>query len=127
MIGIADTDVMVDILREHPPAAAWFYSHREFPAVCGVTALELYAGCRNRSEAARVRAMLRPLRIAWPSPLACAAALYAFPGQHLASRLGILDSLIAACTLELGVPLYTFNSKHFRAVEGLDVQQPYVR
>jgi predicted nucleic acid-binding protein len=53
--------------------------------------------------------------------------LGAFAARHLTHRLGILDALIAACAQEQGVPLYTFNRKHFRSVDGLVIEQPYAR
>jgi predicted nucleic acid-binding protein len=41
--------------------------------------------------------------------------------------LSIPDCLIAAMALARSARLYTFNLKHFRIIEGLDVQSPYTR
>jgi len=61
---------------------------------------------------------------------ACAefAKAYELLAAHwLSSRLSIPDCLIAAMALTRSARLYTFNLKHFKAVPGLDVQQPYAR
>ena len=44
-----------------------------------------------------------------------------------AFQLGIPDCLIAATALARSARLYTFNLKHFQAIEGLDVHSPYTR
>ena len=52
---LLDTDVLIDVLRAHPPALAWL--HRLDEAVIGLpglVALELIQGCRNRREQQRV-------------------------------------------------------------------------
>ena len=45
----------------------------------------------------------------------------------LSHGLGIIDALIAECAIGLGVPLCTFNVRHFSAVPGLVTERPYAR
>ncbi len=42
-------------------------------------------------------------------------------------RLGLIDALIAASAIGLSVELCTFNTKHYRVIEGLTIVKPYVR
>jgi predicted nucleic acid-binding protein len=50
---LVDTDVLVDFLRGYSPATAWFDSLGDAPVLlCGLSALELLEGCRNRREIA---------------------------------------------------------------------------
>ncbi len=48
-------------------------------------------------------------------------------GMHLSHGLGLLDSLIAACSIGYSATLLTFNCKHYRALSGLTIGQPYHR
>jgi predicted nucleic acid-binding protein len=43
----------------------------------------------------------------------------------LSHGLEIPDALIAATALELSLPLYTLNDRHFRMIPGLTVLRPY--
>ena len=52
---LLDTDVMIDIVRGHPPAAAWLASLGGAPLdLPGLVVLELLQGCQNLSEQRRV-------------------------------------------------------------------------
>jgi hypothetical protein len=48
---LVDTDVLVDILRSHGPALAWFGSLEELPATAGFSVMELLAGCPDEPAA----------------------------------------------------------------------------
>jgi predicted nucleic acid-binding protein len=63
----------------------------------------------------------------WPSEADSHRALSNFANLHLSHNLGLLDALIAACAVGRSATLYTFNVKHYKAVPGLVVAQPYVR
>lgn len=49
---LLDSDILVDLLRRHPPASRWFDSLHEDEeiAVPGYVVMELVQGCRNRAE-----------------------------------------------------------------------------
>jgi predicted nucleic acid-binding protein len=125
--AVADTDVLVDLLRWYPTAVAWREAQEFMPAVCGLSAYVLYEGCRNRIEVLKVSQLPSTITEVWPSPDACSEALTQFPARFLRQRLGVKDSLISASDRELSVPLYTFNTKHFRSVECRVIEQPYAR
>jgi predicted nucleic acid-binding protein len=126
-MALVDTDVLVDVLREHPPAVRWLNGLSENPLMPGFVAMELYEGCRNKAEVERVSRLIVEFTIVWPSPDALWHALLDYPGRHLHCNVGIVDSLVAACALDYREPLLTFNTKHFSAVEGLVVEEPYER
>ena len=70
---------------------------------------------------------LAPYRIIWLSSSASETALLTYQRIRLANAIGVTDMLIAQTALELGLPLHTFNVKHFKAVAGLQTIQPYVK
>jgi predicted nucleic acid-binding protein len=53
---LVDADIMVDIMRRHPPAVAWLdVLGTEVVGIPGLVAMELLQGCRNREEQPRSR------------------------------------------------------------------------
>jgi hypothetical protein len=62
---LVDTDVMVDIMRRHPPSVAWLDSlGTEVVGIPGLVAMELLQGCRNREEQQQLEGCL----INWIAP-----------------------------------------------------------
>ena len=51
---LLDSDVMVDVLRNHPPAVAWLNGLSSTPvSLPGIVAMELLQGCPNLAEQQR--------------------------------------------------------------------------
>lgn len=126
-LKFADTDVLVDIRRQWPAAMAWFRALKTYPVVPGFVALEQFAGWTDKTASREMASFLAPFPTMWPTAAAGETALAGFPKWHLSHKMGVLDVLIAATVLEVGGTLYTFNTKHFRAVDGLVLEQPYTR
>lgn len=125
---LLDTDIVIDILRGHPPAVAWLGTvSTEVIALPGYVAMELIQGCRDQQEQRDLLKELRRYTILWPQPDACDRALDLYTCFHLSHSLGLLDTLIGQLALELDLPLHTFNEKHYRAILGLKLVQPYKR
>ena len=89
--------------------------------------MELLTGCASRKEAKKVEELIQGFATVWPSPEDCHRALSGFAERHLAHGLGLIDALIAELAVGLDVPLCMFNVKHYRAVPGLKIEQPYQR
>lgn len=124
---LLDSDIMVDVLRRYAPAIAWLNALSDQVAVPGYVAMELFQGCRNKSEQERVQKVLRDFVIVWPLPDACDQALSAFASASLSHNLGILDALISQLAVSLNLPLHTFNERHYAAIPDLKTVQPYQR
>lgn len=124
---LLDTDVLIDIQKGRPQALAWFGSLAELPSVPGLVVMELVQGAQNAQQVRQALKLVAPLPVVWPTETDCARALSDFSMFHLPHGLGLLDSLIAACALGCSATLCTFNSKHYRAVPGLSILEPYVK
>jgi predicted nucleic acid-binding protein len=122
---LVDSDVVIDLLRQHPPAVAWFASQPERPGLPGFVLMELVAGCRTRTQMQQMLRHLRPFPIYWPTQADCARALTTFMRGHFSHRLGLVDAIIGECAVGLPASLITFNIRHFQAVPGLATEQPY--
>ena len=124
---LLDTDVMIDLRREYPPALAWIAHLADEPGVPGFVMLELMEGCRNLREMRRLQRDIAPWNIVWPNTADLQRSLVTFPRGYLQHNLGLVDVLIAECAVGLGATLCTFNVRHFRAVPNLVTEQPYRR
>jgi predicted nucleic acid-binding protein len=124
---LLDTDVMIDILRRHDPALDWLRElGDESIGLPGLVAMELLQGCRNQTEQRRVEGVLQAYILYWPTHTDCRRAIDSFVATHLSHGIGVLDALIAETAIGLGVPLATFNQKHYRAIAALQTVQPYI-
>jgi predicted nucleic acid-binding protein len=125
---LVDTDILVDFLRGYPPSVAWFdsvgYSRI---TLCGLSALELLEGCRNRNETDALLRFLAPYRIVWPGPRDFDRVLADFAVARLDRKVGIMDVLIGETAVGLGLPRHTFNVRHFSALPALKTVQPYTK
>jgi predicted nucleic acid-binding protein len=123
---LADTAILVDLLRGYSPARAWLDSLPVSEvAVSVITAAELLAGCRNSNEQRIVEQELALYRILWLSEPISQTALEWYRLYHLSHGLGFLDCLIGATAYQHGLRLDTVNDRHFRMLPGLVVERPY--
>lgn len=122
-----DSDVVIDLLREYPPATAWFDSlaDAETMALSGLVVMELIQGCQNKRQQERLQRDLTFYEIIWLSSADCNSALGLFAQYHLSHNAGLIDVLVGQTAVSLGVPLYTFNQKHYQFISDLQTIQPY--
>lgn len=123
---LLDTDVVIDFLRGNADAHTWLTSlGNEEIVISGFVALELLQGCANKQDQTKVERLISRFRIEWGSSQVYTNALETYRGFHLSHAIGMIDVLIGHIALELALPLYTFNKKHYRVITGLTTIQPY--
>ena len=121
-----DTDVMIDLLRQHPPALNWLENlGEEEIGLSGFVVMELIQGCHNKREQEQLEKTLSYYPVIWPAEDVCNQALQVFADFHLSHGIGLLDSLIGQTAVSLNSPLHTFNQKHYACVPKLMTHQPY--
>ena len=132
MKALLDTCVCIEVLRGRPPRMplAWAQCRSSETGVSSITVAELeYGAARSRDPAASRRAVgLLVERLSVLPFDAAAAQRYGELRAELERGgvpIGPLDMLIAAHALSLDVPLITANSKEFRRVRGLRVENWY--
>ena len=122
-----DSAVMIDLLRQYPPATEWFdaLDEDEEIVLSGYVVMELIQGCKNGAEQDRLQSALASYGVIWPASADCDKALDVFGQFHLSHSAGLLDVLIGQTAVALSVPLYTFNQRHYQFIPELETTQPY--
>ncbi|MFN8784129.1 MAG: VapC toxin family PIN domain ribonuclease, partial [Pseudanabaena sp.] len=75
---VLDTDILIDVLRGHQPAIAWFTTLSELPSVSGFVVMELIQNCQNKQEVNQVFRLTAPLSLIWLTEADCDNALADF-------------------------------------------------
>ncbi len=124
-----DSDVMIDLFREYPTAMEWFdtIEAEETMALSGFVVMELIQGCKNKTQLQKLQRNLAVFETVWLESGDSERALELFARHYLSHNAGLIDVLIGMTAVSLGVPLYTFNEKHYQFIPGLKTIQPYER
>jgi predicted nucleic acid-binding protein len=119
---VADTDVLIDFLGGHEPAAARVALELEQGALktTAITRFELLSGARGNGQETSIRKLLDALgTLALSADAADRAAVVRRDLERTGASIGMADSLIAGIVLDAGGVLLTRNHAHFGRVEGL--------
>jgi predicted nucleic acid-binding protein len=122
---LLDTDVLVDYLREYPPAVHYLEARSEELCTSAVVVAELYAGVREGKERIALNTLLTLFEvIPIDATLAERGGLLRrdFAPKH---GTGLADAIIAATAQQIGCELVTLNAKHFPMLH--QVMVPYKR
>lgn len=120
---LLDTCILIDHLREHPPAVEYLHHLSSEPLLSAVTIAEIFVGVRNPSESERVEALLDRfgvLGIDGEIARRAGGLRRQFARSH---GTGLLDALIAATAQAHRAQLVTRNTRHFPMLDDLLV--PY--
>lgn len=124
--GVIDSDILIDAMNGIVEAVAFLAEQqRTGIQISIVSAMELIAGCRNKTEMTELQ---RFFQICTLLPITATVSQIAFQlmeSFYLSHGLILPDALIAATALEHDLTLYTRNTRHFRMIPQLKVIQPY--
>lgn len=118
-----DTDILIWYLRGNLKAVRWIDAEKAV-RISAVTYMELIKGCRSLKEQRSVSSFLSDLEIFHVpvSESVSSRACYIMEEYSRKTEFGIADALIAATAIEHGLVLATGNTKHFKAIHGLEIK-----
>jgi predicted nucleic acid-binding protein len=125
VIGFLDTAIVVDILRDHPPAVSWLQAQQEPFGLSPVVWLEVIEGAANKLDQKRAVQLLERFERVEVAPRDFDWAIRSALALRLSHNIDMMDCLIAASAYRLGLPLFTRNFKHFQPLIGLLALKPY--
>jgi tRNA(fMet)-specific endonuclease VapC len=128
MIYLLDTNVCIAAMRGNPKVVRSLSTHSpEDFAVSMVTVFELFAGvCRCKSpesEREKVSAFLEPLHLLpfdWGSALKTAEIRFQL--ERLGQKIGPYDLQLSGQAVALDLTLVTHNTREFKRVNGLQLE-----
>lgn len=127
-LTLLDTDVLIELRRGSLEASEWFKGlDAAKPLVPYMAAMEFIGGSVDKHQLARSRKFLEELTILPFEERDSAKAFDLVVKHRLSTGLSLPDFMIAAQAAARDMPLYTFNLKHFKVIDGLDARQPYPR
>lgn len=120
---IVDTDILIDAGRGVSDAIACLQGieRNSSLATSVVTQMELFVGCRNKTELIEVEKFLRRFQILPLREPISDTAVDLLRQYRLSHGLLIPDALIAATALVFDAPLISKNQRDYRFIAGLNL------
>ncbi len=120
---LADTDLLIDYLRDQADAVRFLEEHVDEIAISAVTVAELFQGVREGRERVKLAMTLSALVVLPLTPeIAELAGLYR-RDFRASCGCGLADCMIAATATHHQRELITMNAKHFTMLS--NVRTPY--
>jgi len=122
---LCDTDVVIDFFdRDKPRHRSTYeillpYYNQNTIGVSVITVMEVMAGLSNKTDLKRGSKQLAALHTFLLTPEISLQGLGLMRQYRLSHGISIPDSLIAATAIELAIPIFTYNQKHFKYIRGL--------
>lgn len=124
VVGLVDTSIIVDLIRGFPDAYQWLQTQRDL-GITHYVWLEAIQGAPNKQKLKTVITILADFELVEVTSSDTLWAVQVLTRVRLVHGVDALDSLIAAPSYRLQIPLFTRNMKHFKPLLGNLAQQPY--
>ena len=115
-IGIADSTVIIHLLRHDASAVAWATTVPTRVGITSITWLEVMFGAAGKVGQERAKVVLAEFELFFPTEVDQLWAMDQMERYRLSRGVGINDCLIASVGQRLQVPIYTHNQKDFLKV-----------
>ena len=121
---LVDSNVLIDVSRGNEGAIKYVDSLAESWALSQVTAMELIVGARDKRDLATIDGFLSLYPVVPLSDSIGTGAYRLLKTYAKSHGLHVFDSLVAATAMEKALTLVTLNRKHYRMIEGLQLEVP---
>lgn len=122
---LADTDVLIDYLDKskvrHEDTVVVLENKDLLISISSITVMELIVRAVNKTHLNKINKDLRAFLIILPDHEIALLALKLLQQYSLSHGLKIQDCFIAATGMFMKIPLFTYNIKDFKFIEGLQL------
>ena len=120
---VVDSDVLIDVARNNPVAAAHIYklSQNYTLVISAITYMEVIVGVRSKIELLQTKQFLTQFAIIKLNADISDIAMGLLETYRLSHGLQIPDALIAATAIWMKVPLSSKNQRDFRFISRLNL------
>ena len=118
---VLDTNVLIEILKDNQSTIEKVQSFNCPLAISSITVMELFYGALNKAEVKKLEnfvALFEIININEAISNQSTTLIKTYAKSH---NLDIPDGLIASTALVLEAPLFTYNLKDFRFIDGLEL------
>ncbi len=124
--GVIDSNILIDAMNGIVDAFAFLEEQQMAEIqISIVSAMELIAGCRNKIEMTELQRFFQKCTFLPVTATISQVAFQLMESFYLSHGLTLPDALIAATAIEHDLTLYTRNTRHFRMIPQLKINQPY--
>lgn len=124
--GLIDSNILIDAMNGIVDAIAFLEDQQGTEMqISIVSAMELIAGCRNKTEMRELQRFFQRCTILPVTVTISQVAFQLMESFYLSHGLILPDALIAATAMEHNLNLYTRNTRHFLMIPGLAAVRPY--
>lgn len=118
---IVDTDILIDAALQISEAVDCLdeIEQRSTLATSSITQMELFVGCRNKTELRKTERFLQRFLVIKLNERISDTAIHLLHQYRLSHALAIPDALIAATALTLNQDFITKNQRDYRFISGL--------
>ena len=119
---LVDTDVLIWYLRGNQKSYDLIHNLGDF-CISSITYMELVQGMRNKDELRILQRTLKQwnVKTIYVNEEISAKALFLVEEHFLSHSMELADAMIAATASNYGMTLITAYDKHYRVVNGLDI------
>lgn len=123
---LLDSDVVIDILKGQPQAAAWLQTVPDARlSISAIVWMEVLIGAKDKQDQQHLRQLLSPFFVFHLTPDDSRWAMEQLAAFRLSHGIGLTDCLIGALAARTQLPLYTRNIKHYAPLPDIKLIQPY--
>jgi len=120
-IILCDSNVMIDWINHKQKAIDDLHRIKAPIAISIITEYEIIAGAQNKVMQRRFEKLLNNYTIVLLDSNISFLGINLYKKYKLSHGLDMPDSLIAATAIELALPLFTYNTKDFQYIPGLQL------
>ena len=118
---LLDTNVLIEILKDNQSTIEKVQSFNSPLAISSITVMELFYGALNKAELKKLERFVALFEVVDVSEAISKQSTMLITTYTKSHNLDIPDGLIASTALVLNAPLFTYNLKDFRFIDGLEL------
>ncbi len=127
---VCDTDVIIDYFDDQQPRHAFTkiivdtIIGIDNVLISAITKMELIAGAANKAELRSINKNIYGIELLLINIEVSSKAISLFESYKLSHNLAMPDALIAATAIVTQFPLFTYNLKDYKFIDGIELYNP---
>ncbi len=118
---LLDTNILIEILKDNQSTIKKVQSFNSPLAISSITVMELFYGALNKTEVRKLEKFVALFEIIDIDEAISKQSIILIKTYAKSHNLNIPDALIGSTALVLDIPLFTYNLKDFRFIDGLEL------